>query len=161
MKRLAHGCCVLLLSVMIGSCGGGAPACSDPVVKKTVLEITHKELVEQMFKVVLSEKAGAYPAAVLGRFSVETWRNNPPDPKQVANFTFQVSEILALIDEAEARVKAANATLAEIRLMEKKDDVKFSSCGASIAFSNGNKIPVTFTAQLTEDNSVYVEVKGL
>jgi hypothetical protein len=131
-------------------------------VQSTVLEISHKAFLEEVFKVVLADNAGAYPASVLSRISVDTWRNNPPKPSDVAaNFTFEVSEILALIEKAETKVKELEVKLSDIRVVEVREGIEISSCGASLVFKSGRKVPITYTAQSTEDDKIYVEVKGL
>lgn len=162
MKSLSRVVCVVLLNSSLVACAGSALSCSDLAVQSTVLEISNKAFLEEVFKVVLADNAGAYPASVLSRISVDTWRNNPPKPSDVAaNFTFEVSEILALIEKAETKVKELEVKLSDIRVVEVREGIEISSCGASLVFKSGRKVPITYTAQSTEDDKIYVEVKGL
>ena len=54
-----------------------------------------------------------------------------------------------------------NPTITGIRTNEKNDKVKKCKCGATLALSNGNTLPIDYTAQFTEDGKLYVEVSGL
>lgn len=161
--KLVSMLCLGVLLTTIGGCGlTGAPLCTDSEVKGLVIKITNEELVSQLFKIELRNKAGAYPASVLARISVDTWKNNPPEPKSVAsNFTFDVKDIHGIISAVEAQVSELRPELSGIRVVAREDTYKKVSCSAQIVFQNGKELPITYTAQLTEDDDVYVEVQDL
>jgi len=51
--------------------------------------------------------------------------------------------------------------ITSIRTSKKNDELKKSECDANLSFSNGNTLPITYTAQMSDDDVLYVEVLGL
>ena len=72
MKKVLESVGLTFLAAITVSCNSSAaPSCSDEVVKSVVIDISEKEFVSQLFKNELNQ-LGAYPASILGQFSIET-----------------------------------------------------------------------------------------
>ena len=155
---------ILLIApfLLIGCGGTKMPSCSGEEVTELVKDVTRQELVNFFFVSELQTRAGSYPASVLSQIPIETWKNNPPDPDDVAvNFSFDVEDIQALIAEAEAGAQAASFELVGIRVESEEPEYGKISCAANLRVEGGGEDSISYTAQYTEDGYLNVEVFGL
>ena len=60
-----------------------------------------------------------------------------------------------------AAIQEMSLSLSAIRTDSTDDEAKKCVCGATLAGSTGRDVQITYTAQYTEDNQVYVEVYDL
>ncbi|MFH2122049.1 MAG: hypothetical protein ABIJ50_00990 [Pseudomonadota bacterium] len=70
----------------------------------------------------------------------------------------KVKEIIRSTDQ---QIADSKLTLSGIRVNSVKNEIKKCECGGNITNANGASIPITYSAQNTEDGQVYVEVFGL
>lgn len=66
-----------------------------------------------------------------------------------------------ILETMAQQIKDMGNSLDGIRILKKQTDIKKISCAADIKSNNGDKHPITYSAQATEDDQVYVEVRGL
>ncbi|EIC20474.1 hypothetical protein [Thiorhodovibrio frisius] len=152
-----------IIVLQFAACGvNKAPTCSDSDVQELVLNISNEETLNQVFVSQLMSKNGYIFATAISRFSIDQWKNDPPQNYEVAsNFTFERDYVLSIIAESENLVEEAGLKLDEIRTNDKNVELKKASCSASLRFNNGNKLPITYLAQETDQGQLYVEVTGL
>lgn len=150
-----------LAAMLLGGCGGGVPSCADSEVGRRVDDLSGTEITRQLFVNLLAQRAGAYPASVLGRVPVETWKSNPPTAQAlgVTNFSYEVNDVLAILAEAEKQRRDAAPTLQSTRTIENGDHA--TRCGGDLVFANGRRLPITYSAARTDDGRLHVEVQGL
>lgn len=147
MKKYLQRSIVVGTLVLAGCGTSGAPSCSDDDVQELVQEISEQTLQSQVFKRMLSQ-AGI----MIANPSYEIWKNDPPsdDP--------DINEIVAMVD---AHVAKVNMEMGGIRINKQDDEIRKSECGATFSFSSGKSFPISYTAQYTEEDEIYVEVFGL
>ena len=152
---------VALVALLLGGCGGGVPSCAHSDVKHRVHELSNTEITRQLFVNLLAQRAGAYPASVLGRVPVETWKSKPPTAQElgVANFSYDVSDVLAILAEAEKQSRDAAPALQSTRTVEEGEHT--ARCGGDLVFANGRRLAITYSVARTDDGGLHVEVKGL
>jgi hypothetical protein len=152
---------VVLAAWLLGGCASGVPSCADGDVGRRVDELSAKEITRQLFVGLLAQKAGAYPASVLGRIPVDTWKSNPPTAQAlgVANFSYDVNDVLAILAEAEKQGREAAPTLRSTRTIENGEHTV--RCGGDLVFPNGRRLPITYSAARTDGDGLHVEVQGL
>ena len=66
-----------------------------------------------------------------------------------------------LRDKIYETIKSYGLTINAIRIKQKNPDLKKITCTGDITSSNGNRHTIDYSAQLTEDGQIYVEVSGL
>lgn len=139
------------LSVALLLCFGctksGAPSCTDESVKKLVLDISTGELRNQL----LNQAMMMSPIRVPGTYDDLNKIKDQPGAEEIRKLILTVDQEIA----------DAKISLANIRINDKRNDIKKCDCGGDLAFSNGKTFPITYTAQFTEDGKVYAEVAGL
>ena len=146
MKRVIN---VVFCVVVLTSCALSpeAPSCSGESVTKLVVEITTKEVRDQIFNINM--KFGGMISA-LSYDELKTTKDEPGNEK-----------IKELVLNTDQQVAASKLTLSGIRINGVKNEIKKCECGGNILSASGASIPITYTAQFTEDGKVYVEVFGL
>jgi len=148
--------------LLVGCSGATTPGCSDAEVTELVKDIVHQEVVNFFFLSALQTRTGSYPASVLSQIPIETWKNNPPDPENVAvNFSFEVEDIQSIIREVEAEAQAASFQLIGIRVESEEPEYGRISCAANLRAEGGGEDSISYTAQYSEDGYLNVEVFGL
>lgn len=154
-----------------GCSSNSTPTCGDENVKNLVLEIAH----EALFKQLLPEQIPINLAELIEetRDSATYSEYEKIDPQgegfaygtmPVAYFLkfAEISKTAASIKENIAKqIKEMNISLDAIRTSSRNTDLKKVSCESNLASANGNTIPIQYTAQLTEDKKIVVEVTGL
>jgi len=166
----------------------GVPNCNSSFVKGTVMDISVRELkngiVNGFILGIFFKGARREIGAQLIDFSKEMERDKEMGRGFLQLFlSLQKGERVSVSYEElnELKVKTGNKILQEaistyvdqpiadlsnlglvnIRTNEKQADIKKTSCSADIASPNGNTLPISYTAQITEDDKLYVEVTGL
>lgn len=144
MKRfiIAASCMVLL-----SSCSPKAPSCNEESVTKLVMEITTKEVRNQAFDTNM--KLG-------GMITLQSY--DELNAQKDAPGAEKLKEIIRSTDQ---QIADSKLTLSGIRVNSVKNEIKKCECGGNITNANGASIPITYSAQYTEDGQVYVEVSGL
>ena len=138
---------------LFGGCSkSGAPLCTDETVKKLVLDISTGELKNQLLNMAIVTQLATTPM-VQGNPTYEDW-NKLKD----AAGAEKIREVVSLVDR---QIAEAKMNLTNVRISEKRDDIKKCDCGGDLAFSSGKTIPITYAVQYTEDGKIYVEVFGL
>jgi len=122
----------LAVALLVG-CGGSAPKCSDSNVQKTVLDISEQEM-----------KNGMAMEMSNGRFNYEGMKSQS-DSKP---YRERIDKLFPF-------------KLTEIRTNKQDDKVRKCECAANIVTAQGTSLPITYHAQYTDKNEVYVEVFGL
>lgn len=145
MKRfmIAANCMVLL-----SSCSPTAPSCNEESVTNLVMEITTKEVRNQDFNTNM--KLG-------GMITLQSY-DELNAQKDAPGVDEKVKEIIRSTDQ---QIADSKLTLSGIRVNSIKNEIKKCECGGNITNANGSSIPITYSAQNTEDGQVYVEVFGL
>lgn len=146
MKKVASLCILLILA----GCGSsGAPKCSDSAVKKLVIDIATDEMKNQLTSQGIM-KRGVNPQA-WGYPTYEVLK------QQMAGR----EDIKSIIESVDNQLNSVTMSLEGIRTNGADNKIKKCQCGANLAFSNGNSLPIEYSAQYTEDGKVYAEVSGL
>lgn len=147
------------------------PACSDEPVKKVVLDITYQEFfkallpeqLQQNYKHIVDETKNSEvfkeyekidqqgTGWVWGTMTVENFLKFVPISKTA---TTVQSEIIN-------HINTMNITVNNIRTNDNSQDTKKTFCEAELGLSNGKSLPIKYTAQLTDDKKIWVEVIGL
>lgn len=152
MKKLLSLAAVLgFLCFPTGSFAEDVPACGDPTVKKLVLEISMESLRNQLLTMAIIQKLHMHPG-MAGNPTYASWdklRGKDPD----------IDKTLAAVD---SQMSAVSASVTSIRTRGKEPETRASWCAALLEFTNGNSLPIEYTAQYTDDHEeVFVEVYGL
>lgn len=144
MRRfvIAANCMVLL-----SSCSPTAPSCNEASVTKLVMEITTKEVRNQVFNTNMT---------LGGMITLQSY--DELNAQKDAPGAEKVKEIIRSTDQ---QIADSKLTLSGIRVNSVKNEIKKCECGGNITNANGASIPITYSAQNTEDGQVYVEVFGL
>jgi len=165
--------------------GPGAPNCDNPAVKGLVMDISAPELknsIVNRFILGIFDKTSGEIGAQYSDIGNEMHRDKKM-AEGLIQFILRVEKqgFSSYEELNELRVKMGNKVLQEaistrvdqpiadlsnlglvnIRTNEKQADIKKTSCSADIAFPNGNTLPISYTAQITEDDKLYVAVTGL
>jgi hypothetical protein len=135
---------------MAAACGKSTPQCSDDDVKKLVIQISHDELKKQLTTQSIITVAHVNPA-IWGNPSYDDLKKNMEGRE----------DIQAVISAVDKQMAGVSLQLEGIRSRGIDKAIKKCECEASLLFSNGKSIPVTYYAQYTDDKMVYVEVSGL
>ena len=163
---------VLCMMIFLAGCSSNSqPTCSDETVKKLVLDITAQELfkgmllvhLQQNYKKIIeeTENSDVYKeyqkidyqgeGFVYGTMPIENFLKFVPISKTAA-------AVKAIIDN---QIKQLNITFTGIRTADFSKETKKISCESNLVLSNGKSHPIKYTAQLTEDKQVWVQVTGL
>ena len=171
MKNLQCVIGFLALLSVAGCSSNATPTCTDATVKELVLKIAN----EALFKQLLPEQLQTNYSQIFNetKDSAVYKEYEKIDPQgaglvwgtmAVKNFTkfAEISPTARTAQEKIAKkIKEMNLALAGIRTSSEKPGVKMISCESNLVFANGNTLPIRYTAQLTEDKQIWVEVSGL
>ena len=159
---------ILVFGFLSGCGNSGAPLCSGGDVQDLVKDISEEETVFQIFKEIFLKRRGNSQFVYLNiaNTTVKNWKSLIDSGGIIGGFKKDESDkmlqlILGFIDSAEMQVSNANMKITSIRTSKKNDELKKSECDANLPFSNGNTLPITYTAQMSDDDVLYVEVLGL
>lgn len=137
-----------MASIFCVSCSkSGAPSCTDESVKKLALDISMGEVRNQLLKLAIMMSN----ISVAGSYDDLSKIKNKPGAEPIRR----------LISTVDQQITEAKINLVNIRINGEHGDIKKCECGGDLSFSNGKTLPITYTAQFTEDGKVYVEVAGL
>lgn len=132
--------------------GHGAPGCSDSNVKASILNIAENELKNKLIMIAFVElNALSIIQANPTRTTYKYWNNVKGDNETIKR----------VVEHVDKQYVERNPNLTGIRTKDKNDKVKKCNCLATLIFSNGNSLPISYDAQFTEDGELYVEVSGL
>jgi len=154
---------ILALPIIVClSCSkSGAPSCNDEPVKKLVLDISREEFRHALFDNAIKYNT-ELPRHNLGTQVHDLTYDEVNKLKDAPDInTPYKEEARKLMSTVDQQVTALNINLTNIRLNGKHDDIKKCECGGDLTLSNGKALPITYTAQYTEDGKIYVEVSGL
>jgi zinc-ribbon domain len=139
-----------IIALMIILRGHGAPSCNDSDVKALVLEIAGGEIRNILLNQAIISEIGTAPR-VQGNPTYKDWNKMKSDDEKI-------KKVIELVDK---QYVESNPKLTSIRINDKNDKAKKCKCVATVALSNGNTLPIDYTAQFTEDGQLYAEVSGL
>lgn len=142
---------VLLISCVffLVGCSSGAPSGTDSDVKELVLQIAKDEIRDQIAP-LMYQKVTNVPVGMLGmKITYDTLVQEKDKEK--------VPEVLKAIDAA---MEEMAISLENIRPDSVNDELKKSESSADLVV-NGEKNPISYTAQFNSDGDLYVEVYGL
>lgn len=138
---------IAIALLTMGCFGSSVPLCSDDDVKKLVIDISTREIREQMI----------FPA--MREFNLNPWGIPSYDEwNKIRDKDESVRKVLDLVDKWIAESKM---TLAGIRTNAKHKESRKCECAGELTFSNGKTHSIKYTAQYTEDGQIYVAVSGL
>lgn len=145
MKKLF----VLTMCVVLGGCSGkGASlACGDTEVTNLVMDISKGEFREQLFKVFFRNETSILPRAI-AEMSYAEFKSKATSENGNQGIVDKTESIVASLRVTDMRLKGKNETTGMI------------SCAARLAYEKGGS-DIEYTAQLTEEGKLYVEVSGL
>jgi hypothetical protein len=153
---------LFLALICIGCTKSGAPSCTDEAVNKLVLDISTEEILNIF---TTGTMANTYPYMMSPPFNVP---GNYATMKKMMieatgergdkEFRDHMRQIISTVDKM---MGDAKISLTAVRLNGKDDKIKKCDCGGNLVLPNGKTVPITYTAQLTEDGKIYVEVGGL
>lgn len=166
--------CVIgfLALLSVASCSSNStPTCTDETVKELVLKIANEEL----FKQLLPEQLQAnYPQITKETEDSAIYKEYKQTDPQGAGFVWGVMPVKNFMrfveisqtarsvkDKIVQKILGMNLSLNGIRTSGEQPDLKKISCASNLVVANGDAIPIRYTAQLTEDNQIWVEVSGL
>lgn len=142
-------CVLLAMTMALTACNSPkTPMGSDKDVQELVLEIATDEIRRQIaiaqYMIVTSmsvhrDTPAFYETLVA---HIDSGKNR---------------EIVAFVDDA---IKNGSIELANIRTDSIQENLKKSTSSADLIMSHGT-VPITYTAQITADGNLYVEVFGL
>jgi len=162
---------ILALLYFAGCSSNTTPTCTDETVKELVLEISTEEL----FKQLLPEQLQVNSSQIINetKDSAIYKEYEKVDPQgtgfgwgtmPVNYFTkfAEISQTAKVVKEKiTQQIKEMNLSLNGVRTSSENPDIKKISCESNLVSANGNTLPIRYTAQLTEDNQIWVEVAGL
>jgi len=125
---------------------GASLSCNNTEVTSLVMNIASKELKEQLFKLFFLNEASILP-------------------RDIAEMTYAEFKSKAtsgigkkVLDQTDSTV--ASIKLTDMRLQGKNETTGMISCAAKLSGKNGDT-DIRYTAQLTDEGKLYVEVSGL
>ncbi len=144
MKRIF----LLILSLILISCGDNIPSGSDSDVKDLVLNICTEEIQNQLVQSAIMTELGMSPRMWNNPTYAELKKLNDENAKKV-------------IDKVDKQLEDVDMELDAIRTLSIDEKIGKITCSAELRFSNGNKLDIQYTAQYTDDGKLYVSVYGL
>lgn len=162
-------------------------SCSNEDVKRLVLEVTDEEVSKQLIEPYVNEKARKIEAELkdteiwdkyFAEIVVPFLESASSDQQEIYLMTgggilpnlpveyfmefAKVSPTAAsIIEQINQDIKNSEFTLNAIRILKNEPDLKKVTCAADLQLPNNDEHPIKYTAQLTEDGQIYVEVSGL
>lgn len=171
MKNLTCVIGLLALLPVAGCSSNSTPTCTNETVKQLVLEISNEELFKQLLPEQLQRN---YSQIIEETKDSAVYKEYQKIDMQGAGFvwgTMPVKDFMKFAEISQAakaakekinqKIKEINLSLAGIRTSSEEPDVKKISCESNLVHANGNTFPIRYTAQLTEDKQIWVEVSGL
>lgn len=143
----------LVVLVFLTSCNTGEAGdtknqpfgCSNDEVKKSVMIVSINEIKNQVIYSTLLD---------MGLQVNATYDQVVFSSKSDKRFADAVAA-------TDAKLKASNPQLTDVRLHGINKDTNTYGCQANILNASGNRFPIEFTAQITNDGKLFVEVYGL
>ena len=162
----------IIASFFMVGCNAGAPECDDGDVKDLVMNIIKQEYYKQMgMKSIDGNNIVMYNGQLVvpidgdeddDMAAYKIWQEKYGKKGSEKIIRLQKNSILRSISNTRnAYNNLNNAELRAIRMDSKDEEIKKSSCSAQLDFKNGNIRNISYTAQTTSDNQIYVEVYGL
>lgn len=146
--RASIGFLLLVVGSLLVGCGG-APSGTDADVKELVLDIVRDELRDQLAP-LLYQKVTNVPVALMGvNVTYEALMENIDQERN--------ADVIREIDTA---IAGMSMSLENIRMDSIDDQLKKSQSSADLILNN-KRNPISYTAQITSDGNLYVEVFGL
>lgn len=116
-------------------CTSQAPQCADSDVKELVIDISTRE----------GKRQAGYESLSRG------FEHSNSDKDKL--------ELQKMLDNIDKRYEGMSLTA--IRTEESNNEIQKSSCKGQLLFSNQATFDISYTAQYTEDDQLFVEVYGL
>ena len=141
---------ILIVTIILITSCNNQPECSSAEVKRTLFSIVKEQLVKEYKNTYFNQK---WDYSSLRAYSKDNGLNQED---------FLSQKRIELNEEA--RIFAENAVnktkleLDAVRLLEKEEELKKCKCVADLVVDREESNKIEYTAQLTEDNKVYVEL---
>ena len=147
MKKIAV---LLILFTTLAACSDKmlSLSCNDADVTGLVLEISEEELKNQLFKFFLNFKLGTF-----ARFA-----KNMSYADYLAT---EDSKVKTLVVSQTEDTLSAGVNLSAIRLQKKNELTGMITCAAGLSIGEEESSDIDYTAQITDEEELYVEVFGL
>lgn len=143
MKKLIMAAGVALL--MVG-CGESAPKCDDSGVKDLVLDASRIELKKEITSSIIYTTS-------------ESMKSMVPE-REMAKYEEEIEQRYGF-KKSLAAIDNENLELLTIRTESTDDKTQRSTCKAQLKFSNGETRDISYTAQMTSEGKLFVEVSDL
>lgn len=160
---------VLVMAVLVTGCTSSAtPKCTDEVVQKLVIDITGQSLFKALLpdqlllnvRAIIEETEGTPLAREYRQVDTQGYYAFMP-VEYFERFT-EISPTAAKVKvEIQQQIDGMRISLDAIRRGEENAAVQKASCAANLTLANGKTVPITYSAQRTEDKRIWVEVFGL
>lgn len=161
---------LLFLIILQEACNfNSAPKCTDAKVKNLVMDITIEELKNQylqrpenaMISLMAMSTSNTYQQIILEGSMAQGGGNYKPSYKDLKKHEKDDKTIYAIVHNVDS-IFADNSdiTLESIRVDDVDKGIKKCNCSADIV-SGENKVPISYSAQYTEEGKLYVTVSGL
>jgi len=171
MENHKSGLGLFVLFLIAGCSSNSSPTCTDQTVMDLVLEISNEALFKQLLPAQLQAN---YPIIIEEAkdtaVSIEYEKIDPQGTGFVWG-TMPVESFLTFVnisptaasikDNIDLEIRKIDVVLDAIRIHGEDNDIKKVSCESNLVFANGNTLPIQYSAQLTEDQQIWVEVFGL
>ena len=135
IMRSLYTAAIAGMILSLNGCTSGAPQCSDNDVQELVVDISVKE----------GKRQAGYESLLQGLM-----HSSSEEGKQ---------DLQVMVDNIDKRYKGMSLTA--IRTEESNNEIQKSSCKGQLLFSNQAPFDISYTAQYTEDDQLFVEVYGL
>lgn len=162
---------LLALFFVAGCSFNSTPTCTDQTVVELVLEISNEEMFKQLLPTQLQAN---YSSIVEEAKDSAVYQEYQKIDQQGVGFvwgTMPVEEFLKFVGVSQTttgikekiteEIKNINVSLDVIRIRGEDAAIKKVTCESNLVFANGNSLPIIYSAQLTEDQQIWVEVSGL
>lgn len=151
----------IVVALLVVGCNSGAPECGDGDVKKLVMDIVkpagYKKLGIYGNKIVIYGLSVPIDGDREGDIAAyNKWQSAYGGSKDGLNMA------LNMISAARNGYKNINnAELITIRVESNDDALRKSTCKAQVDLNSGSNINISYSAQITSEGDLYVEVFGL
>lgn len=139
---------VMIVLITLSACSDRKDnlSCSDSDATELVMDISTKELKDQLYKIYLIKEIGALP-------------------KFLVNWSFDEYKEMERSDVQEKVLEQTKETvdnleLSNIRLQKRDTTTGMISCAGTLSVKDRN-LDIAYTAQINDNGDLFVEVSGL
>lgn len=166
MKSLSS-CLIIIIFLLNSSCNfNSTPKCADEKVQKMVIEIALDEIKNQYLNrpensfamIIAFADSKVYQKIMVEGSIAQGGGAYAPTFTDLRNHKNEDKKIEALIIRIDSIIETNyKLSLSGIRIDQVNDETKKCNCSANIG-TEENNTPISYSAQLTEDNKLYVSV---